>query len=276
MSKAPFNPIKTTLTVSRKAYLTPHYLRIYLTGPEVRLIDNTTVGVNNKILIPPAGINKIHFPEFDYEKMDWIQPLAAVRPSIRTYTHRGINLDTNEIWIDFVAHGEEGPASAWAIKAKKGDPLGVMMHAGKTELYPKTENYLLVGDATAIPVLGAILEDLPASAKGICIIEVHAGNDEQLLQTKADIKFIWLHNSNPEAGSNLIDMVKQRVLPESSRFSYVAAEFSSVKAIRAYLRKEKNWKQQELYAYSYWKSGIAEDKSTKERHAEKESIPDHG
>lgn len=264
-----FKTIQAALTVSRKEYITPHYIRIYLTGEEVPLFANTTVGVNNKILIPSKGVHKIHFPEFDYEKRQWYPMPEEIRPTVRTYTHRGIDLKNNELWIDFVAHGDEGPASAWAIAAKEGDVLGLLMKDGKTALYAKAANYLLVGDATGIPVLSAILEDLPETAKGTCIIEVHGKEDEQHLQTKARIHFIWLHNNLPQNGSRLAEIVKQQSLPETSRSGYVAAEFSSVKEIRHYLRKEKGWAPEELYAYSYWKAGQAEDKSSTERHKEK-------
>lgn len=270
MSNKNFKPIQAELKVSRKEYITPHYIRIYLTGENIPLFDNTTVGVNNKILIPPKGLNKVHFPEFDYEKRQWYPLPDEIRPTVRTYTHRGIDLNSNEIWIDFVAHGDEGIASAWAINAKQDDVLGVLMKDGKTELYAKAENYFLVGDATAIPVLGAILEDLPPTVKGTCIIEVHGKEDEQKLQTKASIDFIWLHNEHPQNGSRIAEIVKQQILPDTSRSGYVATEFSSVKEIRHYLRKGKGWKQEELYAYSYWKAGVAEDKSVKDRQKEKE------
>lgn len=265
-----FKPIQAELKVSRKEYLTSHFIRIYLTGNKVPLFANTTIGVNNKILIPPKGVNKIHFPEFDYEKRQWLPMPEEIRPVIRTYTHRGIDLKANEIWIDFVAHGDEGPASAWVISAKKDDVLGVLMKDGKTELYARAQHYLLVADATGIPVLSAILEDLPPTAKGTCIIEVHGKEDEQELNTQANISFIWLHNEHPEKGSRLAEIVRQLPLPETSRFGYVAAEFSTVKEIRQYLRKEKGWEQEELYAYSYWKAGVAEDKSVADRHKEKE------
>lgn len=268
MSKKNFETIQASLRVSRKEYLTPHYIRIYLTGDQVPLIANTTVGVNNKVLVPPKGAEQIHFPEFDYQTMQWKPQAENVRPSVRTYTHRGIDLTTNEIWIDFVAHGDEGPASAWAISAKEGDALGVLMKSGKTELYVKTDNYLLVGDATAIPVLGAILEDLPATAKGTCLIEVGSKDDQQELKTNANIDFMWLHNAHPQNGSKLAKITKLINLPRENRFAYVAAEFSSVKEIRNYLRKEKGWEREELYAYSYWKSGVAEDQSAADRRKE--------
>ncbi|UKB85688.1 siderophore-interacting protein [Chryseobacterium sp. MEBOG06] len=270
-----FKAIQTEFTVSRKEYITPHYIRIFLTGEKVSLIANTTVGVNNKILIPPKGADQVHFPEFDYDKMQWKTQPEEIRPTIRTYTHRGIDLENNEIWIDFVAHGDEGPASAWALDAKKGDLIGVVMKDGKTELYGKADHYILVADSTGIPVLAAILEDLPATAKGICIIEVDSQEDEQNLQTLAEIEFIWIYNEHPQQGSRLAEVVKEQVLPEGSRSGYVAAEFSSVKEIRRYLRKDKQWKQEELYAYSYWKSGVAEDKSATERHAENSEADVH-
>src|SRR5699024_10069343 len=165
MSKT-LKSIQSVLTVTAKEYITPKYIRIFLTGDSVPLFANTTVGVNNKIVIPPKGLNEIHFPEFDRKAMQWKPLPDAIRPSVRTYTHRGIDLAKNEIWIDFIAHGDEGPASAWAIDAQPGDVLGVLMRDGPSELYRKAENYFLVGDATAIPVLAAILEDLPETAKG--------------------------------------------------------------------------------------------------------------
>lgn len=267
--QTPAAAIRSIFRVTRKEYLTPHYLRVYLTGDAVPLIAETTIGVNNKILIPPTGVKEIHFPTMDPETKEWIQPGEDLKPIVRTYTHRGIDLGTNEIWIDFVAHGDEGPASAWAIGAKAGDPLGVMMKAGKKELYPVADSYLLVGDATAIPVLGAILEALPPTAKGIAIIEVNSEEDEQKLDTKADIDIIWLHNPHPQDGSELADHVKKQELPEGSKFAYVAAEFSSVKEVRNYLRKEQKWNREELYAYSYWKAGVAEDRSVKDRREER-------
>jgi len=69
MSNKNFKTIQQALKVSRKEYITPHYIRIYLTGDDISQFENTTIGVNNKILIPPKGVHEIHFPEFDYEKM---------------------------------------------------------------------------------------------------------------------------------------------------------------------------------------------------------------
>lgn len=260
--------IRSVLTVTRKTYITPTYLRVYLTGKDISLFAETTVGANNKILIPPPGVEEIHFPKFDPITKTMIAPAASVKPFVRTYTHRGIDLNTNEIWIDFIAHGDEGPASAWAIGAKKGDALGVMMKHLKRELFPQVDSYFLVGDATALPVISVILEQLPSDAEGIAIIEVNSKEDEQVLTTKANIQVKWTYNPAPQKGSQLAQFTKMLELPKRSRFAYIAAEFSTVKELRNYFRKEKSWGTEELYAYSFWKSGVAEDRSVADRRKE--------
>ncbi|WP_353145262.1 siderophore-interacting protein [Chryseobacterium sp.] len=269
MAKIPTAQIVAEVT--RKEYITDHFIRVYLYSPEVQLFKGTTVGDNNKIAVPPAGLNEIHFPTLD-ENHQWVYPPKELAPAIRTYTHRGIDLEKNELIIDFVDHGDGGPASKWVREAEADSKLGVMMRLDGKELYPEANWYLLVGDATAIPVISAILETLPATAKGVCIIEVHGKEDEQQLKTQADIEFKWLYNSQPQISSGIADIVRNIEIPETAKFGYIACEFSSVKEIRTYLRKEKNWTSQELYAYSYWKAGSAENESQADRHKEKDSL----
>lgn len=265
--------INATLKVKHKEYITPHYLRITLTGADVPLFAAATVGENNKIFIPPVGVNEIHFPTFENGK--WSYPDAAVSPFVRTYTHRGINLEKKEMYIDFVAHGDNGPASAWAMQAEEGALLGIAMYGLKTELYPQAEWYLLAGDATAIPVISAIMEDLPDNAQGIVHLLVESPREIQTIYTRSKVIINWHFYGDTLQNTILEDRIRETILPETgaSRFAYIAAEFSAVKAIRNYLRKEQNWNREELYAYSYWKFGTAEDQSAAERREEHQSIP---
>lgn len=268
MSKPSVPIVQDVFTVKTKEFVTPHYIRVVLTG-NVEIFKDATLGDNNKIFVPPAGMTKVHMREFDMERQEWIIPPVDVRPFMRTYTHRAIDLSKKELVIDFANHGLTGPASQWANLAEPGHELGVAMKLIKKELFPPVEWYVLVGDATAIPVLAVILENLPKTVKGICILEVHGKEDEQELQTEADIEFRWLHNPNPGEGNDLVDEVKAVILPNTSKFGFVACEFESVKGIRNYLRKEQGWTQQELYAYSYWKRGFSEKESADSRREER-------
>lgn len=261
--------IKHVLRLKRKVYITPHLIRVTLEGDAVTEYKDCTLGNNNKIFIPPAGVKEVHFPEYNEELEIWLHPEPHLVPAVRTYTHRAIDLVKKEMVIDFVHHGENGPASRWAIHAQPGDELGVAMKAVEKELFPRTDHYLLAGDATALPVLSCILESLPARVSGVCVLEVHGPEDELPVHTRADIRFIWLHNPHPEEGSRLAATVRELELPVENRFAYIAAEYRTVKELREHLR-EHRWTKEEFYAFSYWKAGVAEDQSARDRRAERE------
>lgn len=272
MSQTKISTARQVLKLKSREFISPNYIRITLTGA-VADFEHTTVGDNNKIYIPPTGVNEVHFPVLDAETKKWVHEDKDKAPSVRTYTHNGINLKDNELFIDFVNHGECGPASSWALNAKPGDKLGVAMRKGAKELYPKEAAwFLMAGDATSIPVFRAMLKSFPKSAAGVCIITVPTKSDIQELDSKAAIEFQWIVNSDTKDQSKLVDSVKAVQVPSIAKFGYVACEFSAVKQIRSYLRKELQWSSNELYAYSYWKNGVAEDRSVADRQAEKKAI----
>lgn len=257
--------------VTGKQEITPHYIRVRLQADQEIDFDRCTLGVNNKIFIPPTGTTDVHFPVFDKALNEWIGPDEAIKPIVRTYTHRAWDAERKEISIDFVNHGDNGPASLWANKAAIGDQLGVAMKVGQRKLYPPVDWYFLIGDATAIPVLSCILESLPKTARGHCLIEVATEADIHPEIKHEGFTITWLFNAHPENGSQLSEQAKTVALPEGgSRFAYVACEFDSVRALRTYFRQEQGWEKEELYAFSYWRAGIAEDKSASSRREEKE------
>ena len=60
-------------------------------------------------MIPENGETKEHF----------VERLSSGPPPVRrTYTVRKFDAFTQELSIDFVAHGDEGPASRWASSVR--------------------------------------------------------------------------------------------------------------------------------------------------------------
>lgn len=114
---------RTIVTLKERRYLTPNYIRLTLTGPDIAPFANCTIGANNKIFIPPKGEKQVYFQDASAEDAVDVNKLAIRR----TYTHVGIDLDKQEMYMDFVAHGVEGPASDFAINAAIGDSIGVGM-----------------------------------------------------------------------------------------------------------------------------------------------------
>lgn len=269
MSK--LNIHRTIVQLKAREYITPNYVRLTFSGVDIEPYALCTLGVNNKIFIPPNGVDKVIFPDKDNQNIGSIKKLAIRR----TYTHAGIDLEKQEIYMDFVAHGTNGPASNFAINAEMGASLGVVMKIQEIELVPKVATYYLIGDTTALPVIRAILKTINSNAKGVVFLEVPSKEDRQEIEKPAGVSIHWIINE--EIGGNTlltdtaITYLKQCKINES-RFAFVACEYNNVRRARNYLRKEAQWAREEVSAYSYWKYGVAETKSEAERRTEKNSM----
>lgn len=262
---------RTVLQLKKREYITPNYIRLTLTGEDIEPFASCTVGANNKIFIPPQGVSRVNFPPQPVEKEENVEKLAIRR----TYTHAGLSLENKEMYMDFVAHGLSGPASRFAMEAPIGAELGVAMKIKESELAPEADFYCLVGDATAIPVIRATLASLPQEAKGAIFLEIPTNEDKQVFHKPEHIQVKWI--INPNIGTNtLLAQTAIQYLEETqiedSKFAFVACEYENVRTLRNYLRKEREWTNKEVSAYSYWKYGIAETKSEKSRREEKASI----
>lgn len=260
--------VRSVFTIKRKFHVTPHFIRIVfdMSDEQSTLFSNVTIGSNNKIFIP---LNKTAVLDLNDEQI-WNSEEFFTR---RTYTTRAINFKEKELVIDFVAHGDNGPASAWAATAVAGDILCIAMKENTKPLIPEADQYLLVGDHTALPVISVILEQLPKDVKVQAFIEVYGKEDEIYLNTSADVKLQWLHNPNPEKGSKLAEAVANTQLPDANkkRFSFVAGEYLTVKDLRTFFKENQNWSSNEYSATSYWKSGTSEDESSSLRRLERNS-----
>jgi len=228
--------IRGNFKVKHKTYLTPHYIRVVFTGKDIIKFSQVTVGVNNKIFI-------------NDKKQEIIR---------RTYTLRALDLEAEEMTVDFVAHGEEGPASAWAIHAAPGDFVEIGMKDKQDPLYPVADWYLLAGDHTALPVISVILNTLPTNAEGIAMIQVNSADDMLAIETASKVKINWIFGDSLQFPSLLQHGVRGVALPEAqTKYVFIAAEAAVVKELREHF-KNKELTREEFSAFSYWKRGIAE------------------
>ncbi|MFG4003137.1 siderophore-interacting protein [Flavobacterium aquidurense] len=259
--------IRSVFTVKKKSFITPHYIRVIfdVTNEQLDLLANVKPGSNNKIYIPPKGMNVIYFANKESNV------LSELLPVMRTYTTRSIDFEKRELCIDFVAHGDNGPASAWAQKAEAGDILGIAMKGNAKDLVLQADEYLLIGDSTALPVIGNILEQLPKGVNVKAVLEVYGKKDKIDFVSQATVSVDWVYNKNPEKGSELSKWIKKISLPEIKikRFAFIAAEYNTVKALRSYFKEEIGWERSQYNASSYWKAGKTETESNTERREEK-------
>lgn len=261
---ATFRTHQSVISVHSKHFLTPNYLRIVFDCADAHYYQDTPIGDNNKIFIPPKGESQVQLPTFDPEQRKWLVTDESKRPTVRTYTHRALDIANQQLVIDFAIHEGDSIACNWARNAKPGDQIGVTMQTSARKSLPSVDKYLFVTDTTGLPVTAAFLESLPEHCQVHVVAEVISDKDFLPLNSKAQVTIDWLVNPHPEQGSPLFEKVKALSLAEDfadeSRYAHITAEYSTIRQTRNYLRKELGWSREQCYACSYWQIGKTEDK----------------
>lgn len=230
-------PVPRTLEVIRSAYVTPHMLRVTLGGSELAGFPEDQESAYIKLIFPQHGES---------------------RPLMRTYTVSAQRSD--EIDVDFVLHAADGPASAWARKAKPGDQIVVGGPGPKKLINKDADWYLLVGDMTALPAIAVNLAQLPEDARGYAVLEVVTEGDIQMLQHPENIEIHWVINATPDSDSStLLQRVEQLCWLAGQPAVWTACEFHSMRALRTYFKQQRQVLKSHLYISSYWKINSTED-----------------
>lgn len=151
---APFRPV----VVGRSERLTPHMVRLTLTGPALAGLPVGLPAASIRMLLPPPGAAEVVIPAWNGNEF-----LLADgrRPVIRTFTPRRVNETALELDVDVVLH-EHGTVAAWAAAASPGDPVGVSGTGRGYAVDAGARSFLLGGDESAIPAISVLLVALPA------------------------------------------------------------------------------------------------------------------
>jgi NADPH-dependent ferric siderophore reductase len=102
----------------------PHLRRITLGGDDLEKFEPLGPDTFFYVVLPPPGRNQLTFEgAFSWEAAQKMAP--DVRPVGAFYTVRAWRPDGHQIDILCVLHGDAGPASARAARAKPGDPVAL-------------------------------------------------------------------------------------------------------------------------------------------------------
>lgn len=251
---------RTTVTDVRR--LTPGVVRIRVGGGDLAEFVGDGPDQRIKIFLPRPG--QLH-PVLPAPGSGWYAEWRAmpddVRPIMRTYTLRQHHPYSNEVDIDFVLHGDDGPASAWVGRAVPGDPFVFYGPYADYEPTPGTDWQLILGDETTLPAIGAIVEALPADARALVFVEVADAAEQQVWESKGDLTLTWLHRgvAAPGTSSLLLDAVRSTEFLAGRPYVWLGGEAGQVKAIRRHLVGERDVPRSDLYFCGYWRSGRTED-----------------
>ncbi|GHH56325.1 siderophore-interacting protein [Lentzea cavernae] len=237
------------LTVTSIDRLTPRMTRMTFTGPGLDEIG-TWPDQQLKLLFPRPG-GSAHVSDAP-DVGTWYQAYLAMpedeRPWMRSFTVR--SLADGVLTVDFVLHGDNGPASRWAARAQAGDVLG---RFGPSPDYARplgTAGLLvLAGDETALPAITSLLELLPSHQRRLVFVEVADPAEEQDIP---DVR--WVHRS---AGEDLVSVVKAaEIVPPA--WVWLGGEASAVRALRRHFVGLGVSKKDIEFA-GYWRRALTQD-----------------
>jgi len=199
------------VSVARVQRLSTNFTRVTFTGPDLHRFGTAGLDQRIKIVLPLPGVGVRPFPRHDAWYEAWRNLPDEHRNPIRTYTVRQARPERREVDVDFVTHGDAGPASRWVRDAHIGDEIAIVgpLSDGDNprvgiEWSPGAASTVLIaGDETAAPAICAILSALPRSARGRAYIEVPEAGDQHLTDAPVGVNVTWLPRNDKDHGSAL-------------------------------------------------------------------------
>jgi len=237
--------------------LTPRMRRITFGGADLATYPNDGPGTHFKVLLAPDG-GELQLPEVTPDWVGW--PVGEGQPIRRTYTPRFVDNAASRLVIDFALHpdGDGGPASRWAQAAVVGTQTVVTGGRGAYRIDETADWTVLVGDETALPAIGTILDD--AVERGldrpiIVIAEVVDATDEIALPDAPATTVRWVHRGHGTAGEAGAQALIDADLPAGSGRAWVGLEAAAMRTARRHLLHERGFDRAALHTRAYWKRG---------------------
>jgi NADPH-dependent ferric siderophore reductase len=247
-----FHPV----AVADISQLTPRMRRITFVGHALGSYPNEGPATHFKLLLPAPGRTEVALPTPGPDGLQWPDP----RPIRRTYTPRHVDRAAGRLVVDFVLHGDAGPASAWAASARVGDTVVVTGARGSYRIGPAADWTLLVADETALPAVGTILDDAPAGARVLLVAEVADAAEELKFDTAADLATEWRHRDEGSAGPGMLaaGAVRELAFPAGRGACWVGLEAAAMRTVRRHLLGDRGLSREQVYTRGYWKLGEAD------------------
>jgi len=211
-------------TVDRIQRLSPHFTRVTFRCDDFEHFGTECLDQRIKLLFPLADGTFGDLGLDDEEALlagDWYERWRALpdhrRNPFRTYTARAIDTEGCRLDVDFVVHGDGGPAARWLLGAGAGDEVVIIRPDARSphrgvgiDWRPgDARELLLVGDETAAPAIASILESLPEGRRARAFIEVPSPEDALPLRTSDEVTATWLPRGVAHPGAVLLPTVQR-------------------------------------------------------------------
>ncbi|WP_082433802.1 SIP domain-containing protein [Paraburkholderia caribensis] len=251
------HPLKfRLLQVKHVVAVTPHLIRVTLTGDDLHDFVSASFDDHIKVFFPAPGEDKPTLPAAGPDGP--VFPADRPRPVARDFTPKRFDREARELELEFAMH-EAGPAAEWAAQAKAGQYLGIGGPRGSFVVPTGYDWHLLIGDDTALPAIGRRLAELPQGARVAAVIEVADPSARIEFDTRTDLYIEWRYRSDAahrdDRGAELLKAVRETFLPDGDGYVWAAGEAATMRAVRALLVNERGIDKSRIRASAYWKQG---------------------
>ncbi|PIT55092.1 hypothetical protein BHC44_02690 [Snodgrassella alvi] len=244
--------------------LSPNLRRLVLHSAELADYPHQFNGAHIKIFLARHGQTTPQLPQFSGHGFDWVD--ADNKPIVRTYTIRDYDAKACTISIDFVKHGDSGPASAFAEQAQPGDILGISSPGGPNPMLKTAARYLFAGDITALPAIESLLAGIQPDASGDVVLLLPQAEDLPVtLSLPAGMRLHTFYGDLSQIPA-LVKLVNTFAPLVCDDFAWVTGEATLVKPLRELLRTQWQLPPQRHYAVPYWRQGENEESYHEARH----------
>ena len=209
-------------TVDAVTELSAEMLRVSVSGEEIVGFTVEDPASSIRVLVPKHGASQLQLPEWTgNEFLDE----DGTRPALRTFTPLRVDQLQGTLEIEIVRHGE-GMISTWAEGTAPGDPLAISGPARGYKIDPTARAFVLIGDASASPAIGQIVDLLEPRVSTEVVID----NDPKVL----------------------LDAARNATISDDTRV-WAAGEAALVQAIRTHLFNERQIPRSQCTLRGYWK-----------------------
>jgi NADPH-dependent ferric siderophore reductase len=234
-----------TLHVLRREQVSSGFVRVTLGGGDVARFRPMGYDQWFRLFIPAADAADLARLPRKLDTLAYLRYLTIARthrPVLRNSTVRAFRTAGSqgpELDVDLVVHGSAAdgtsrPAATWAQTCAVGDAVAILDEGITFPAAVARERVLLVADETGLPAVAGILASLPATARGLALVEVPHDDDRQRPTGPAGVEVRRVVRDDPHAviGAAVLAATEAEPVPAEPVTAWVVGEPALVAGAR--------------------------------------------
>ncbi|MCK0117760.1 siderophore-interacting protein [Isoptericola sp. S6320L] len=207
-----------------------------------------------KVFLPDPATGRLHPPTVAAD--GGIQRPAGVVSISRELTVRAQRTvdGVAEADVDWVLHGDDGPASAWASRAAVGDEVVLVGPSVSTGVPDGVDRLTVVVDETGLPAAARWVAALGPDVRATAVVEIGDDVDESFVEAElghADVEILY----RTDGPGQLAEAVRSLGGLEDGELLVALGEAGELVPVRRHLRYEAGTRPDQLVIAGYWRRG---------------------